>query len=177
MKYAANIISISRIILSVILFFSFHNPWLFFVIYLICGASDVLDGYIARKTKTQSTLGARLDSIADLILFILITLSVVLWLGSRVVKYIPLIGLVIVIRLVNIVIAACKYHTFATLHTWGNKITGFLVFLTPLIILLRIDALLWLVGIAAVLSALEESIIHLTAAELDLNRQSIFKAK
>ena len=32
---------------------------------LFCGISDMIDGTIARKTKSISGLGARLDSVAD----------------------------------------------------------------------------------------------------------------
>jgi len=41
----------------------------FYIIYLICGTSDVLDGYIARKYKTSDSYGAALDSIADFVFF------------------------------------------------------------------------------------------------------------
>lgn len=66
LKNTANILSISRIMLLPALFFTYGNALLFTLIYLACGLSDVLDGYIARKTKSESTLGAKLDSIADL---------------------------------------------------------------------------------------------------------------
>ena len=38
----------------------------FFCLYALTGVTDVLDGFIARKTKTAGDFGARLDSIADL---------------------------------------------------------------------------------------------------------------
>ena len=36
-----------------------------FVLFIICGISDDLDGYIARKYNMKSSLGAKLDNIAD----------------------------------------------------------------------------------------------------------------
>ena len=38
------------------------------VVFVIAGASDALDGLIARQTKTQTELGAFLDPLADKIL-------------------------------------------------------------------------------------------------------------
>src|SRR5438270_10167125 len=51
------------------------------VIFLIAAASDGLDGYIARRYRQRSTLGAILDPIADkgLLLSAIITLSISNW--------------------------------------------------------------------------------------------------
>jgi CDP-diacylglycerol--glycerol-3-phosphate 3-phosphatidyltransferase len=51
------------------------------VIFLIAAVSDGLDGYIARRYKQRSTLGAILDPIADkgLLLSAIITLSISNW--------------------------------------------------------------------------------------------------
>jgi CDP-diacylglycerol--glycerol-3-phosphate 3-phosphatidyltransferase len=175
LKYIANSLSISRIVLLLALFFTFHNPWLFLVLYIACGLSDVLDGYVARKTNTQSELGARLDSIADLILFAVITVSVILWMGSQILPFLPWIVAAALLRCANMAIAAYKYHSFAILHTWGNKLTGFLLFIAPLFILYGQLAFLWPVCAMAVLSAAEECVIHITSPKLDINRRSIFK--
>ena len=40
------------------------------ILYFICGFTDILDGYIARKTKTESNFGTKLDTISDLLFFI-----------------------------------------------------------------------------------------------------------
>lgn len=175
MKQAANSITFTRIVLSFIMFFSFHHPWLFFILYLIGGMTDVLDGYIARKTNTQSELGARLDSIADILLFAVIFGSVVLWMGNRVSGYVPCLALIVIIRLANIIIAAYKYHTFAILHTLGNKAAGFLLFLTPVMIRMEQSWILWFACAVALLSALEETLIHITSGELNINRTTVFR--
>lgn len=68
----ANIITLTRIIFSISLPFIKKNNLLFLLLYTICGLTDILDGYIARKTKTESSFGAKFDTIADLIFFIII---------------------------------------------------------------------------------------------------------
>lgn len=70
MKNVPNEITIFRILLSISLFFIKPFSSLFLVIYLLCGFSDMIDGYIARKMNATSKLGAILDSIADVVFII-----------------------------------------------------------------------------------------------------------
>jgi len=177
LKHLANIISLGRIILVFTLFFSLDHPWLFSGLYLLCGLSDLMDGYIARKTHTQSELGARLDSIADLLFFGFITVSVFLWLNHEVLPFLPWIIIIILIRGVNLAIAGYKYHSFAILHTLGNKTAGLLLFAAPpLYLLLQESAVFWPVCLVAVISAVEECFIHLSSSTLNINRRSFFKS-
>ena len=62
-KYIPNIITAVRILGTLFLLWAKLPSLYFFVIYSICGFSDVLDGWLARKTKTTSEFGARLDSV------------------------------------------------------------------------------------------------------------------
>ena len=50
---------------------SFYN-YLAFVLFVVAGLTDYLDGYIARKTNTETQLGALLDLIADKLLVSLV---------------------------------------------------------------------------------------------------------
>lgn len=50
---------------------SYYN-YLAFVLFIIAGLTDYLDGYIARKTDTETQLGALLDLIADKLLVSLV---------------------------------------------------------------------------------------------------------
>ena len=64
-KQIANIITISRILGSIYLLYSPVFSISFYIMYLFCGITDMIDGTIARKTKSVSELGARLDTVAD----------------------------------------------------------------------------------------------------------------
>ena len=64
-KQIANIITISRILGSIYLLCRPVFSISFYVMYLFCGITDMIDGTIARKTKSVSELGARLDTVAD----------------------------------------------------------------------------------------------------------------
>lgn len=175
--YLANMISMSRIILLIALFFTSHHVWLFLTIYFICGLTDVLDGYIARKTNTQSELGARLDSVADFLFYSVVTVCLIVWLEEKIFIFLPWVVLIVLIRCANLLIAAYKYHSLGFLHTWGNKIAGLLIFTAPpLYLVLQHSAVFWPACFVAALSALEETTIHLTSDQLDLNRRSIIKS-
>ncbi|MAJ23610.1 MAG: CDP-diacylglycerol--glycerol-3-phosphate 3-phosphatidyltransferase [Candidatus Pelagibacter sp.] len=69
----ANCLTLSRIFLIFpVLYFisdqSFISNWIALILFIFAGITDHLDGYIARKTKTTSSLGALLDLIADKLL-------------------------------------------------------------------------------------------------------------
>jgi len=51
---------------------SFESNLLALLLFIIAGLTDYLDGYIARKTNTESQLGALLDLLADKLLVCII---------------------------------------------------------------------------------------------------------
>ncbi|MBX4267411.1 CDP-alcohol phosphatidyltransferase family protein [Clostridium estertheticum] len=175
MKILPNCISFSRIIFSLILIFVKPLSITFYVIYIICGFSDITDGFIARKTKTTSTLGAKLDSIADLIM-IVVLLFILYPIINPSTEIIIWIILITIIRLASMLIALEKYKTFACLHTYGNKITGIVLFIFPISLpYVHTTVLLYILCTVASISAIEELIIQFTSSQLQLNKQSIFK--
>ena len=128
----ANIITILRILGTLLL--SVTNPLTteFYVIYTMTGVTDVLDGYIARKTNTVSELGSKLDSAADLMFYgimvyrLLPILSELLPVGI----WYTLTGIVI-LRVFTYVFTAIKYKEFMSNHTYFNKMTGLCAFSVP----------------------------------------------
>ena len=67
MKHLANIITGCRIPGSILLLFFPAFSAEFYIIYLICGFTDMIDGTIARKTDSTSEFGSKLDTAADLV--------------------------------------------------------------------------------------------------------------
>tara|TARA_A100001011_G_scaffold302776_1_gene316557 strand:+ start:1981 stop:2517 length:537 start_codon:yes stop_codon:yes gene_type:complete len=83
----ANYITILRIflILPVLILASpesSHLNWMALILFIIAGITDRLDGYVARKTKTESSLGALLDLIADKLLICIVLLWVTFYIGE-----------------------------------------------------------------------------------------------
>lgn len=72
-KHIANILTGCRIFGSILLLFFPVFSLDFYITYLLCGFSDMVDGTIARKTNSTSKFGSQLDTIADLI-FVVVSL-------------------------------------------------------------------------------------------------------
>ena len=176
MRSLANGISLARIVLAFLLLFVKPLSLLFFSIYLACGISDVLDGYIARKTHTVSNLGRKLDSLADLIMVVIVIALLYPYVRSvlqiEIVAWIVIIG---IIRLLSILVVHMKYKTFEILHTYGNKATGFLLFVFPFFLPLgHLNMFVYIICGVASFSAIEELSIHLSSHEFKPDRKSIF---
>lgn len=135
----------------------------FFAVYTITGFSDVLDGWLARKTGTESDFGAKLDSIADLLFYtvMLIRLCPVMWEKLPMQVWYAAAGILFV-RSAAYFIAAIKYCRFAVLHTRLNKLTGGAIFLLPYILAISTGVVYsWTVCALASAASLEELAIHL----------------
>lgn len=165
MKNIPNYITLVRLVLSVLLFFITDNWILFLMIYFVCGVSDVLDGFLARKFHLQTKTGARLDSLADFIFFFAaffrMLLSYKLIIPAPIVLGIILITL---IRFLNLYITRKKFGMPGVLHTIGNKISGMIFFFAcPTAVILEYIPL-WVILIPLI-SALEETLIlHKTSS-------------
>jgi len=130
-KHIANIVTGCRILGSVLLLFFPAFSVAFYILYGICGLSDMIDGTIARRTNSTGEVGAKLDTAADLA-FVMAAL----------IKVLPEVHMPVWLWLWGIVIALIKIGTilrgyvsqnqFISLHTVMNKCTGLLLFLFPL---------------------------------------------
>lgn len=127
----ANCITGIRILFSVGLLFCPALSASFYALYLLAGISDMLDGPVARRTHTATAFGAKLDTLADAILVasclykLLPVLPIPAWLYSW-------IGIIALMKVINIVLGYVKQRRFVAVHTPLNKATGALLFLLPL---------------------------------------------
>lgn len=176
---APNIITCVRILGTIALVFiePFCVP--FYVIWTICGTSDVLDGTVARMTKQESKFGARLDSIADIMFYLLMLYRVLPTLIAVLPRWIWIIVCVIALtRIAAYVTALIKYKRFASLHSYLNKLSGFMLFLVPYFIFM---SWFWIYCVVlcgiGLLSSIEELLIHLLSRHYQEGRQTIIGLK
>jgi len=129
----ANCITCVRIICSIALLFCVPLGVPFNTIYIIAGISDMIDGFVARKTGKESEFGARLDTIADFIFMAacFIKLIPVLEFERYMYIWIAIIG---VIKLINIIFGFVVYKKMISVHGISNKITGAMLFALPLLL-------------------------------------------
>ena len=155
----ANIITTFRMLCSVLLLFCPVFSRRFYVLYVLCGVSDMVDGTVARRRNTASEFGAKLDTAADLLFTaaasfkLLPALPIPCWLWVW-------MGAIAAIKLWNILTEFRTRKAFLSLHTGLNKITGLLLFLLPLT-LPFVDFLYSCAAVCAVatLAAVQEGVI------------------
>lgn len=177
MKIVPNIFSILRIVLSTMLILLAPFSDLFWIIYFTCGVSDILDGYIARKTNSASKLGALLDSIADIIFMGIAGIIILprIFIPAKICIWIILIAFV---RIISLVIGYFKYHAFAILHTYTNKVTGLLLFIFPFLYKpINSSVLEYIICIVSSIATIEELAINIKSSKLSKDVIGIFVNK
>ena len=127
----ANIITGGRILCAIALLLCRPYSTAFYVLYITAGISDMMDGAGARKTKTCSEFGVRLDTVADFIFVVvcliklLPTLDIPVWLSVW-------IAVIALVKVSNIVTEYVMRKRFVAVHSVMNKVTGILLFILPL---------------------------------------------
>ena len=161
-KHIANILTGCRIFGSILLLFFPAFSLAFYIVYLFCGFSDMIDGTIARKTNSVSKFGSQLDTVADLV-FVAVSLFKLLpairlpgwlWIWA---------GIIAMIRISSIIWGYVFQKQLVALHTFMNKATGMLLFLLPLTVsFAEPQYTAMVVCVAATFSAIQEGISVIT---------------
>lgn len=133
MKLLANSITTIRIICSIALLFFSAFSTAFYTLYITAGVSDMMDGWVARRTHTASELGAKLDTIADIVFVIVCLVKLLPVLNIPVWLWIW-IGIIALIKIINIISGFIVQKRFVSVHSTMNKVTGLLLFVLPLTI-------------------------------------------
>ena len=131
MKRIPDLLSMSRIVLCLPLLIVDAMTIPFWVIYLIAGLTDILDGFLARRWSVESKFGARLDSLADFVFVLAVGYKLFPWLNLPATLWM-IIGLIALVKIVNAISSFVMKHRQGQspfLHTKANKLTGFLLFI------------------------------------------------
>ena len=154
-----NIITLFRIAGSLDLLLCDVTGAAFWIIYALCGISDIADGWLARKLKCCTRTGALMDSLADICfvaccawrLLPILELPQWLWLWA---------GVIVVIKIVNQLSALVMYGHCCFPHTLANKITGFLLFIAVPMIFCTVIPIAIVVAIATFAAIQEGHVIR-----------------
>ena len=156
MKNLPNAITILRFFGAICLLFFGIKSNAFWVIYFVCGLSDMLDGYLARKLRCESKTGAILDSLADLDFVACCCYKLIpvlafpkwLWIWG---------GVIVAIKVINQICALVMYKKCVFPHTIANKVTGVLLFVgVPLTLFLESIVPMIVITIVATFAAVQE---------------------
>jgi CDP-diacylglycerol--glycerol-3-phosphate 3-phosphatidyltransferase len=133
----------------------------------------VADGALARKFKVTSSLGSLLDSIADVVLTVVV-LVIARAIVNPPLSLIAWLFVILAIRLISLLIAWLRFHKTMFLHTTGNRVFGWLFFFYPFTLFLTTE--FWIpviLCILATLAAFEEVLIMRAAPEFDPDIRSL----
>ena len=156
MKHLPNAITALRFLGAIGLLFFDVKVIAFWVIFFVCGLSDMLDGYLARRLGCESKSGALLDSLSDLVFVAcccwkLIPVMVFpkwLWIWA---------GAIVAIKIINQISALMMYKKGVFPHTIANKVTGVLLFLgVPLTVFSEFLVPMVIVAVVATFAAVQE---------------------
>ena len=154
MTQLPNIITLLRIAGSLGLLLCDVTSVAYWIIYALCGISDIADGWLARRLKCVTKTGALLDSVADIcfvaclcpLLLPILDLPQWLWLWA---------GVIVIIKVVNQISALVKYGRCTFPHTLANKATGFLLFIAVPMTFVSVVPII-IVAVVATLAAIQE---------------------
>lgn len=152
----ANILSVSRLFISPVLLYlawsARHDLFLFFAVVAL--ATDFLDGYFARKYQQVTELGARLDSLGDLAIYLIVPVSV-WWLWPQVIIREALYaGTALVSFIIPLLVGYARFRRLTSYHTRGAKLSA--VLLSSSILLMLLDGPAWPFHLATVVFVLAE---------------------
>ncbi|MGI6105405.1 MAG: CDP-alcohol phosphatidyltransferase family protein [Raoultibacter sp.] len=172
-RHIPNALSSTRILLSLSLLFFVPFQFSFYLVYLLCGITDILDGYIARRYKVVSEFGSKLDSIGDVLLTFVVGFIILPHVGPP--TYILVWTVcIILLRLVSMGVSQVRVGKAFLLHTTTNRVFALLLFLYPFVFLLTDSvSLLFTLCLLASLAAVEELVIMLHAPSINPDIRSL----
>ena len=181
-KRIPNMITSLRIIGAIAMIFLEPLSLEFYLVYGICGVSDAIDGFLARKFHAETKLGSVLDSVCDLIFYTVMAIKIFPFMMN----HLHIIHWIIIIvptffHLVAYIVCAFKFKRFSAIHTYANKALGALIFLFPFTFIGNIYLLYSLYicigGVIALFSSIEINLIHILSKEYNTKNKSVFLLK
>ena len=184
LKYIPNMITFSRIILTLALIFIAPTMGLmFFIVYCIAGFTDMVDGPLARRIPNgKSKIGTDLDSFADMLL-IIVGVFVIL----PVMQVWGWIWFVVVCALVFKILSASlsgiiKHKRVVFTHTLANKLAALFLFAAPILYFITGEHLvvnLYVVFMICwvFIATVEEALINLLLKKPNANIRGIWQVR
>jgi CDP-diacylglycerol--glycerol-3-phosphate 3-phosphatidyltransferase len=140
----------------------------FIVLMFINFLTDIFDGYLARKLKCETKLGARLDSLADEGMYILGLLGIWILKKNELQPYKTGLSAFAALYLVSLLVSLFKFKALPSLHLYLSKIEGYLLalFFITLFLFGFSPFLFYVTLIVGIASFAEQIIILVSASEL-----------
>lgn len=169
-KALPNALSLLRLVLSPALLVTEPTTVWFYLMYLCCGATDVVDGFLARKLDAVSKSGKALDLAADIV-FAIVVLLLIFWLFDIPLWVTLWIVAIAIVRLSALLMSYVRIRVIFT-HSYLDRAAGVMLFLfLPVTLFFHLEFSLTagIVCAVASLATLDLLVISLLAKRSDTN--------
>ncbi len=184
LKTLPNMLSISRLILIPAMlipaYYIQDEPqarFVFLIMFIIIGVTDKLDGTLARYLNQTTALGAKLDTIADMVFYPLIALWLYRFESGVVGEWWNLVYFLLALYFFKMVTGKIKFGYVPAFHTIGAKtFSASLYFFMIAAILdpVLAKSIFPVLCVIGYINQMEETYILLTRDSVDENIRSVF---
>ena len=184
LKTIPNMLSISRLILIPAMlipaYYIENEPqarFVFLIMFIIIGVTDKLDGTLARYLNQTTALGAKLDTIADMVFYPLIALWLYRFESGVVGEWWNLVYFLLVLYFLKMITGKIKFGYVPAFHTIGAKtFSASLYFFMIAAILdpVLAKSIFPVLCVIGYINQMEETYILLTRDSVDENIRSVF---
>jgi len=123
-----NIITIYRLAIDpVILWFIIADKEILFSVFLIINLlSDALDGFLARKLKQETEIGAKLDGFADNFTYVLAFIGIFVFKMDDIRPHLISFTVMITMLVSTVIVSLIKFRKFPSYHLYTTKAGGYI---------------------------------------------------
>jgi cardiolipin synthase (CMP-forming) len=173
-----NLLGFYRILMFpvILTFIITRHENLFAIFVTINLLTDILDGFIARRFNMQSEFGARLDSFADDLTYLLAFTGIILFKHDEFMHHLVWFIVFFAFLALPILIALARYGRTPSFHLYSTKIGGYIqgTFFITLFTFGFIIPLFYFMVAWGILSAVEHIAIQLTLPEPRSNVKGLY---
>jgi phosphatidylglycerophosphate synthase len=141
--------------------------------------TDLIDGYLARKYKVVSIIGARLDSIGDDLTVFVAVIGLFVFESEFVRKEFLILIILLLLFVVQTTFALVRYKKISSFHTYLAKLAAILQGIFFILIFLLAEPLSFLFYVASVVTGIElieEIILVALLPQWEANVKGLFWA-
>lgn len=122
-----NVITSYRLFMApVILYFIISRQENLFAIFLVINLlTDAIDGYIARRFKMETEIGARLDAFADYFTYVLVFIGLFVFKMDDLRPYLISALIFISMLVLTVIVSLIRFRKFHSYHTIIEKSGGY----------------------------------------------------
>jgi CDP-diacylglycerol--glycerol-3-phosphate 3-phosphatidyltransferase len=173
-----NLISFYRLLVfPLILYFAIAGKESLFAIFLVINLlTDAIDGFIARRFKMETEIGAKLDSFADNLTYLLVFYGIFVFKLDEFLPYMVSLLIFIGSLFSTVIFSLIKFGKFPSFHMYITKIGGYLqgAFFICLFTVGFITPFYYFVICWGILGAIESIAIQLVIPEMRSNVKGIY---